>query len=52
MKAKKIAAYISVDNIASVKTALKLGFKRSGEQYFEEFRGEKYLHDIYIREFM
>lgn len=47
MKVKKIFAHISVDNTASIKTAEKLGFKQTGEQYFEEFQGKKYLHDIY-----
>lgn len=24
-----------------------MGFVKTGEQYYEEFHGEKYLHDIY-----
>lgn len=47
MKVKKIYAHISVDNIASIRTAVKMGFVKTGEQYYEEFRGEKFLHDIY-----
>lgn len=47
MNVKSIYAHISVDNTASQKTAEKLGFVKTGEQYFEEFHGEKYLHDIY-----
>ncbi len=50
MKIKKLIAHISVDNIASIKTAEKLGFVRTGEQYYEEFGGESYLHDIYCLE--
>ena len=47
MKVEKIYARISVDNIASIRTAEKLGFVKTGEQYYEEYRGEKFLHDIY-----
>ena len=47
MKVKKIFAHISVDNIASARISEKLGFVKTGEQYYEEFRGEKYLNDIY-----
>lgn len=47
MSVKKIYAHIYPENIAFVKTAEKMGFVRTGEQYYEEFRGEKYLHDIY-----
>lgn len=47
MSVKKIYAHIYPENIASVKTAEKMGFVRTGEQYYEKFRGEKYLHDIY-----
>lgn len=47
MKAKKIYANISVDNIASIRTSKKMGFVKTGEQYYEEFHGGKYLHDIY-----
>lgn len=47
MKVKKIFAHISVDNIASIRLCEKMGFVKTGEQYFEEFHGEKYLHDIY-----
>lgn len=50
MKVSKIYAHISVDNIASVKTAEKLGFERTGRQYHEVFRGSEYLHDIYCLE--
>lgn len=47
MKVKKIFAHISVDNIASIRTSEKMGFVNTGQQYYEEFHGEKYLHDIY-----
>ena len=47
MGVKTICAHISVDNVPSIQTALKQGFQRSGESYFEEFHGEKYLHDVY-----
>lgn len=47
MKIKRIIAHVSVDNIASRKTAEKLGFVKNGKQYYEEFHGEKYLHDVY-----
>ena len=49
MEVKTVFSHISVDNTASVRTALKLGFVRSGEQYYEEFHGQKYLHDIYVK---
>lgn len=47
MCVKKIYAHISVDNIPSIKTALKQGFVKTDDNYFEEFHGEKYLHDVY-----
>lgn len=47
MKVKKIFTHISTDNIASIRTSEKIGFVKTGEQYYEEFHGEKYLHDIY-----
>jgi ribosomal-protein-alanine N-acetyltransferase len=47
MKVKKIFAHISVDNIASIRIAEKTGFLKTGDRYYEEFHGEKYLHDIY-----
>jgi RimJ/RimL family protein N-acetyltransferase len=47
MKVKKIFAHISADNIASVRISEKMGFVKTGEHYYEEFHGEKYLHDIY-----
>jgi len=47
MKVKKIIAHISADNIASIRTAEKMGFVKTGEQYYEEFHGDKYLHEIY-----
>lgn len=47
MKVKKIYAHIYVDNIASIRASEKMGFVKTGEQYYEEFHGEKYLHDIY-----
>jgi len=47
MQVRSIFAHISVDNIASARTAEKVGFIRTGDQYYETFRSEKYLHDIY-----
>lgn len=47
MKVTKIYAHISVDNLASVCTVEKMGFKKTGKQYNEDFREVKYLHDIY-----
>lgn len=47
MGVKKIYAHISVDNAPSIRTALKQGFHKSGESYFEELHGRKYLHDVY-----
>jgi len=47
MEVQTVLAHISVDNLASARTAEKLGFVRTGEQYDECFRGEKYPHDIY-----
>lgn len=50
MKVNKIYAHISVDNTASIRTAEKLGFVKTGRQYHEVFRGREYLHDIYCLE--
>lgn len=50
MCVKKIYAHIYPENIASVNAVEKLGFVRTGEQYYEVFRGEKYLHDIYLHD--
>lgn len=50
LKVIKIFAHISVDNIASIKIAEKMGFVNTQEQYYEEFHGKKYLHDIYCFE--
>ena len=47
MKLKSLVAHIFTDNIPSIKTAEKLGFYKTDETYYEEFRGEKYLHYIY-----
>jgi ribosomal-protein-alanine N-acetyltransferase len=47
MKVEKIFAHISADNIASVRISEKMGFVKTGEHYYQEFHGEKYLHDIY-----
>lgn len=47
MHIEKVYAHIYPENLASVRIAEKMGFKRTGEQYYEVFRGEKYLHDIY-----
>ena len=49
MKVNKIYAHISVDNIPSIKTAMKQGFVKTEESYYEEFHGKKYLHDVYER---
>lgn len=48
MNLRKISAHIYPENTASVKTAEKAGFVRSGETYIEVFRGEEYVHDIYV----
>lgn len=50
MKVMKIFAHISVDNIASIRSAEKMGFVKIEEQYYEEFQGKKYLHNIYCFE--
>ena len=42
-KVNRIIANISVDDISSVKTAVKQGFVKTGESYYEEFHGDKYL---------
>lgn len=47
MHVKKIFAHIYVGNEASRQVAEKVGFVRTGQQYHELFRGQKYLHDIY-----
>ncbi len=47
MKVSKIYAHISVDNLPSIRAVLKQGFIKTDNHYFEEFHGEKYLHDIY-----
>ncbi len=49
MRLSKVYAHISADNTASVRTAEKQGFVRTGDSYYEEFHGEKYLHDIYVK---
>ena len=49
MGVKTVFAHISVNNAASIRTALKLCFVRSGKQYDEEYHGQKYLHDIYVK---
>ena len=46
----KVFARIYPDNIASVSISKKVGFVKTGEQYYEIFRGKKYLHDIYLLE--
>lgn len=46
--ARKLYAHIYPENSASVRIAEKMGFARTGKQYYEEFRGEKFLHDIYL----
>lgn len=48
MQIMKVYAHIYPKNLASVGIAKKMGFVRTGEQYDEVFRGEKYLHDIYV----
>ncbi len=47
MQIGKVYAHIYPKNLASVGIVEKMGFERTGEQYYEVFRGEKYLHDIY-----
>ena len=41
MGVKTVFAHISMDNAASIRTALKLCFVRSGKQYDEEYHGQK-----------
>ncbi len=48
MEVKKVYAHIYPENTASVKTVEKMGFVRTGEQYYEVFRGKEYIHDIYL----
>lgn len=50
LETTKVIARIYPDNIASINIAKKVGFVRTGEQYYEIFRGKKYLHDIYVLE--
>ena len=49
MRVNKVYAHISADNRASIKTAQKQGFVKTDDSYYEEFHGEKYLHDIYVK---
>lgn len=47
MRLKKVYAHIAADNAASVRTAEKQGFVKTDKSYYEEFHGEKYLHEVY-----
>lgn len=47
MRVNKVYSHISVNNTASIKTAKKQGLVMSDDSYYEEFHGEKFLHDIY-----
>lgn len=47
MKVKSIKAHIAEENLGSIKTAVKLGFKNTNDTYFEEFHEKRYLHYIY-----
>lgn len=47
MRAVWIDAHISVDNIPSIKTAVKQGFEKTEKSYFEKFHGQSYLHNVY-----
>ena len=52
MKVKRVNACIYKDNDASVKLAEKLGFVFAGQTKDEIFRGEKYLHKIFVLDCM
>lgn len=47
LNVKTITAHIAEGNAASIKTAEKLGFVRTGDTYFERFHGDDFLHYIY-----
>lgn len=47
MEAKSLILHIAEDNIASIKTAEKFGFRKTGQTYYEEFHGNSYLHFVY-----
>ncbi len=48
MKVTQIRACIYTDNKKSIRLAEKLGFVPSDSDYYEVFRGEKYLHHVYV----
>jgi len=48
MKTEKVYAHISVKNTASLRTAEKMNFMKTGRKYYEVFRGKKHLHYIYL----
>ena len=47
MNVKKITARIAENNIASIQTAMNLGFYKTADTYYKEFHGKKYLYFIY-----
>lgn len=49
MRVNKVYAHISADNRASIKLAEKQGFIKTDDSYYEEYHGEKYLHDVYLK---
>ncbi|MFA7673153.1 MAG: GNAT family N-acetyltransferase [Clostridia bacterium] len=51
MKVSHVYAHIAVGNTASEKLAEKSGFIKTGKTYYEVFRGQKYLHNIYALDF-
>ena len=50
MSVQKVYAHISVDNVPSIKAALRQGFKNTDETYYEDFHGSQYLHAVYSLE--
>jgi ribosomal-protein-alanine N-acetyltransferase len=51
MQVKTIEAHIAEGNIASERIVKKLGFMKSDVTYYEVFKGEKYLHSVYVKLF-
>lgn len=51
MKVNTIIAHIAENNVASINTALKMGFYKTNDTYFEKFHGKKYLHYVYRIDF-
>jgi ribosomal-protein-alanine N-acetyltransferase len=51
MKVLHVYAHIADGNTASEKLAEKFGFVKSGTTCYEEFRGQKYLHNVFRLDF-